>query len=110
MNLASQYMTAPTQRAWTVVDDKPALHPAPQMQDSFAFTSAKEEEKAAAKLLAHGSNTPITLSAIGVGLLALVMMLAARIQRGLRPATVSAGMEMQSQAQVSMVPNIFYSG
>ena len=38
----SQYMTAPTQRAWTVVDDKPALHPAPQMQDSFAFTSAKD--------------------------------------------------------------------
>jgi glyceraldehyde 3-phosphate dehydrogenase len=120
----SKYMTAPMQHAWTsnvkhgsestgafvVIDDKPALHPAPQMQDSFAFTSAKEEEKAAAKLLAHGSNTPITLSAIGVGLLALMMMLAARIQRGLRPATVSAGMEMQSQAQVSMVPNIFYSG
>ena len=40
----SQYMTAPMQRAWTsnVIDDKPALHPAPQMQDSFAFTSAKD--------------------------------------------------------------------
>ena len=25
-----------------IVDDKPALHPAPQMQDSFAFTPAKD--------------------------------------------------------------------
>ena len=39
----SQYMTAPTQRSWTsVIDDKPALHQAPQMQDSYAFTSAKD--------------------------------------------------------------------
>merc|ERR1719426_201198 len=92
----SQYMTAPTQRSWTsVIDDKPA------------FTSAKEQEKAAEKLLANGSNTPITLGAIGVGLLALVTMLGARMRRGLQPATVLAGMEMQSQAQVS---NIFYSG
>merc|ERR1719247_23089 len=92
----SQYMTAPTQRSWTsVIDDKPA------------FTSAKEEEKDAEKLLANGSNTPITLGAIGVGLLALVTMLGARMRRGLQPATVLAGMEMQSQAQVS---NIFYSG
>merc|ERR1719248_475997 len=97
----SQYMTAPTQHAWTVIDDKPALHPAPQIQDSFAFTSAKEEGKAAEKLLANGSNTPITLSAIGVGLLALVTMLGVRIQRGSRPDTALAGMEMQSQAQVS---------
>merc|ERR1719271_1573783 len=109
----SKYMTAPMQRAWTsnvVIDDKPALHPAPQIQDSLAFTSAKEEEKAAAKLLANGSNAPYTLSAIGVGLLALVTVLGACIRRGLRPATVFAGMEMQSQAQVSTVPNIFYSG
>jgi glyceraldehyde 3-phosphate dehydrogenase len=90
-------MTAPTQRSWTsVIDDKPAT-----------FTSAKEEEKAAEKLIANGSNTPITLGAIGVGLLALVTMLGARMRRALQPATVLAGMEMQSQAQV---PNIFYSG
>jgi len=88
-----------------IVDDKPALHSAPQVQDSYAFTSAREEEKAAEKLLANGSNTPITLSAIGVGLLALVTMLGVRIQRGLRPDTALAGMEMQSQAQVSAVPN-----
>merc|ERR1719506_3216324 len=89
-------MTAPTQRSWTsVIDDKPA------------FTSAKEQEKDAEKLLANGSNTPITLGAIGVGLLALVTMLGARMRRGLQPATVLAGMEMQSQAQM---PNVFYSG
>merc|ERR1719243_364110 len=93
-----------------IVDDKPSLHTAPQMQDSFAFTSATEEEKAAEKLLANGSNTSITLSVIGVGLLALVTMLGVRIRRGLRPATALAGMEMQSQAQASAVPNIFYSG
>merc|ERR1719426_681810 len=92
----SQYMTAPTQRSWTsVIDNKPA------------FTPAKEQEKAAEKLLANGSNSPITLGAIGVGLLALVTMLGARMRRGLQPATALAGMEMQSQAQV---PNIFYSG
>jgi hypothetical protein len=89
------------------VDNKPVLHPAPQMHQSFAFTSAKEEEKAAEKLLANGSNTHITLSAIGFGLLALVTMLGVRIRRGLRPATALAGMEMQSQAQVSTVPHIF---
>ena len=49
----SKYMTAPMQRGalkhgnegtgpFVVIDDKPALHPAPQMQDSFAFTSAKD--------------------------------------------------------------------
>jgi len=95
----SKYMTAPTQRV-VVIDDKPALHPAPQ----------KQEEKAAEKLLANSSNTPITLSAIGVGLLALVAMVGARIRRGLQPATVLAGMEMHSQAQVATMPNVFYSG
>ena len=53
----SKYMTAPTQRTWTsnhgpaadestgpfmVIDDTPALHPAPQKQDRFAFTSARD--------------------------------------------------------------------
>merc|ERR1719439_59994 len=85
-----------------VIDDKPALPSEPQI--------AKEEEKAAEKLLANSSNTPITLSAIGVGLLAQVAMVGARMRRGLRPATVLAGMEMHSQAQVATVSNIFYSG
>merc|ERR1719327_912174 len=96
----SKYMMASMQRAASsnmIIDDKPVLHPVPQ--------TTKEEENAAQKLLANGSNTPITLSAIGVGLLALVTMLGVRIQRGLRPDTALAGMEMQSQAQVSAVPN-----
>ena len=45
----SKYMMAATQRAPTstegasrymIIDDKPVLHQAPQVQDSFAFTSA----------------------------------------------------------------------
>jgi hypothetical protein len=75
------------------------------MQDSFAFTSAsgmpavttKEEENAAQKLLANGNNTPITLSAIGVGLLALVTMLGVRMQRGLRPGLNDNIVEMKSE-------------
>jgi large subunit ribosomal protein L36 len=94
----SKYMTAPTQRAWTS-NVKHGNGP-----DAFS------QEKAAEKLVANGTNTPITLSAIGVGFLALATMLGVRIRRGLRPATALAGMEMQSQAQVSAVPNTFYSG
>ena len=60
----SQYMTAPTQRAWTVVDDKPALHPAPQMQDSFAFTSAKD--------LMDAHFTEHTIIEIGISSMAIV--------------------------------------
>ena len=74
------------------------------------WLNGKVEEKAAQKLLPNGNNTPMTLCAVGAGLFALVMVLRVHIRRGLRPATVSAGMEMQSQAQVSMAPNIFYSG
>ena len=36
----SKYMTAAMQHAPTIIDDKPGLHQAPQVQDSFAFTSA----------------------------------------------------------------------
>merc|ERR1719161_1983702 len=46
--------------------------------------AGEEEEKAAQKLYTNGNNTPITLSALGVGLLALAAMLGARMQRGLR--------------------------
>merc|ERR1719375_6167 len=49
--------------------------------------ASKEEEKAAEKLFANGNSTPITLSALGVGLLALVTMLGVRMQRGLRPVS-----------------------
>jgi hypothetical protein len=64
----------------------------------------KEEEKSVEKMFAEGnSNTPATLSVIGVGLLSLVAMLGARIRRGLQPATAFASsglsehiMEMES--------------
>merc|ERR1712072_295749 len=42
------------------------------------------------KLLATGSNNPISLSAIGVGLLSLVTMLGVHLRRRLQPATVLA--------------------
>merc|ERR1719247_3732896 len=63
-----------------------------------------EEEKAAQKLFANGNNTPSTLSAIGVGLLALVMVLGVRIRRGLQPATVlaSSGADMS----INMAPGL----
>jgi hypothetical protein len=56
-----------------------------------------EEEKAAQKLVANNSNMSITLSAIGVGFLALVTMFGARIRRGLQPGSGDNIMEMQSQ-------------
>jgi len=63
----------------TVVDDKPVLHPATQVQDSMAFT-------------------PMSLSAIGIGLLSLVTMLGFRLRRGLQPAALGDNvMELKSQ-------------
>jgi len=84
--------------SFMIIDDRPILHPAPNMQDLSALASAsgkpaiatKEEEKAAQKLLANDNNSLVTLSAIGVGILALMTMLGVRIRRGLRPATVLA--------------------
>jgi len=83
----------PTASQFTIADDKPVLHPTTQGQD-FDLP----------KTAANGNNTPITLSAIGVGLLALATMLGVRIVRGLRPATILASgaaeniMEMKSEA------------
>jgi len=90
----------PTASQFTIADDKPVLHPTTQGQDfDLPKTAGNEEEKAAQKLLANGSNTPVTLSAIGVGLLALATMLGVRMRRGLQPASVLASpiMEMKSQ-------------
>jgi hypothetical protein len=95
----------PTASQFTIADDKPVLHPTTQGQDfDLPKTAGNEEEKAAQKLLANGNNTHMTLSAIGVGLLALATMLGVRIVRGLRPATILASgaaeniMEMKSEA------------
>jgi len=81
----------PTASQFTIADDKPALHPTAQGQD-FDLP----------KTAATGNNTPMSLSAIGVGLLALATMLGVRIVRGSRPATILASggadniMEMKS--------------
>merc|ERR1719324_459650 len=70
--------------------------------------STEEEEKAVQKLFATGNNTPITLSVIGVGLLALVTMLGVRIRRGLQPASVlaSSGADMSINMASGLGDNI----
>jgi light-harvesting complex I chlorophyll a/b binding protein 1 len=76
---------------------------------SYHKSSAEHGPAAVDTQLANGnSNTSITLSAIGVGLLALVTMLGARLRTGLQPVSdmsinMAPGlgdnfMEMQSQA------------
>merc|ERR1719380_332550 len=50
----------------------------------------EEENQVVQKLLANDSYKPITLSAIGVGLLSLVTMLGVRMRRHLQPATALA--------------------
>jgi len=50
----------------------------------------REEMQAVKKVVTNGSSNPITLSAIGIGLLSLATMLGVRLHRGLQPATVLA--------------------
>merc|ERR1719359_1484080 len=50
----------------------------------------REEKQAVQKLLANDSSNPITLSAIGIGLLSLATMLGVLLRRGLQSATVLA--------------------
>merc|ERR1719327_2290577 len=74
-------------------------------QDFHPPTIADREEKQAVQnLLTHDSSNPIALSAIGIGLLSIVMMLAIRLRRGLQPATMNTAsalgdnvMEMEAQ-------------
>jgi len=54
-----------------IVDDTPVLHPATQVQDSTSFT-------------------PMSLAAIGIGLLSLVTVLGFRLHRGMQPAAILA--------------------
>merc|ERR1719160_304080 len=63
------------------VDDKPVPHPSTQMQDS------------------NNNISPISLTAIGIGMLSIVMILVVRLRRGLQPATALGDnlMEMKSQ-------------
>merc|ERR1719405_316032 len=66
---------------FTTVDDKPVPHPSTQVQDS------------------HNNISPISLTAIGIGMLSIVTMLVVRLRRGLQPATALGDnlMEMKSQ-------------
>jgi NAD(P)-dependent dehydrogenase (short-subunit alcohol dehydrogenase family) len=71
-------------------------------------TAAKEEEEAAVqKLLATSNKTSIALSAIGVGLLTLVMLLGVRIRRALQPATALASSStLGSGISINMAPGL----
>jgi hypothetical protein len=91
---------------FAILDDKPTPQTA-QAENSIAFLSArgefsksakdfdppiiasKEEKQAEQKLLVSDSTTAISLSAIGVGLLALGTVLGIRMRRGLQLATAS---------------------
>merc|ERR1711990_1106492 len=70
-------------------------------QDSMDFASGKdfEEEKAVQKIVANDSNMPISLAAIGIGLLSLATMFGVRMQRGLQSASV-----LGSDMSVAMAP------
>jgi hypothetical protein len=61
-------------------------------------TVDREEKQAVQKLLAQDSNNPISLYAIGVGLLSLVTMLGFRLRRGNTASALGENlMEMKSQ-------------
>merc|ERR1719380_126357 len=46
----------------------------------------REDKQASQKLLANESYNPMSLSAIGIGLVSLMTMLGVRLRRGLQPA------------------------
>jgi peptidyl-prolyl cis-trans isomerase C len=77
--------------------------------DAFAGTSPSdiEEKQAVQKPLANDGMNPISLSAIGIGLLSLVTMLGLRLRRGLQPATIlasSAGLGPDMHLNTSSAP------
>merc|ERR1719305_2118114 len=78
--------------------EKPSEEPKAEEEEASEEESADSEEKQAAEF-ATNSNNPISLSAIGIGLLSVVTMLVVRWRRGLQPATALGEnlMEMKSQ-------------
>jgi ketosteroid isomerase-like protein len=112
-------------RFFTSLRDKP-VHPTEQAHKSTGFMATrveslmstkdvdlpkvanKESEKnAVQKLFANGNNTPIKLSAIGVGLLTLVAMLGVSIRRAMQPATVLASSSpLASDMSINMAPGL----
>jgi len=79
--------------------------------DALSGTSPsadREEKQAVQKLLSNDSYSPITLSAIGVGLLSLVTMLGVHLRRGLQPATIpasSAGLDLPMNMSSALCDN-----
>jgi len=73
--------------------------PATQVQEfDLLKTVDREEKQAVQKLLAQDSSNPISLYAIGVGLLSLVTMLGFRLRRGNTASALGENlMEMKSQ-------------
>jgi len=67
----------------------------------------REEKHTAQKLLTNDSSSPITLSAIGIGLLSLATMLGVRLWRGLQPATVLASSGGLGDNLMEMKPAVF---
>jgi len=70
----------------------PNVAPVVQHTRAAQQTAGMEEEKAAQKVFTNDSS--MGLPAIGVGLLALVTILGARLWRGLQPAAILAGNDM----------------
>merc|ERR1719399_2209945 len=80
---------------FTTVDDKPVPHPSTQVQDS------------------NNNISPISLTAIGIGMLSIVTMLVVRLRRGLQPATALGDnlLEMKSQGASTsnmLQPAVFF--
>jgi len=69
------------------------------MKGDLLNTQDFEEEKAVQKIVTNDSNMPISLAAIGIGLVSLAAMLGFRMRRGLQTATV-----LGSDMSVAMAP------
>jgi len=75
----------------------------PNLKPSISTKDVNQQEIADKEMLASDNSTPMSLYAIGVGLLSLVTMLGARMRRGMQPANILAPglgdnlMEMKSQ-------------
>jgi hypothetical protein len=78
-------------------------------KDSMDVIAAREEEeRVVQKLFGNGNtnNTPITLSAIGIGFLALVTMLGARLRRGQSVSIPTSSGTLGSDMSVSLAPGV----
>jgi len=85
-----------TARDFAIVDDKPVQ----------PMSADREQQEAVQKVLANDSSFPITLSAIGVGLLSLMTLLGVRMRRGLQQsfvATSSGGLGLDMPINTASV-------